>query len=111
MLNFYSLDSNLHQICLRDLSIYFSFKMPVAFRIKSHGLRIRKYIFPEDFRIITAGNTYLIMDQTNFDTSLKHIFKSTIYNLAEDYTKKRMGIEQEDKSKPINLGEINWNAS
>ncbi len=107
MINFYSLSDHLHQICLRDLSIYYSFKMPIAYRISGQGLRTRKNLRKVDLDIITAGHTYMIMHKRNFDANLKRLFKSTIYNLAEDYTKKRMKIEQEEKNQPIYLGELN----
>ena len=107
MINFYSLSDNLHQILIRDLSIYYSFKMPVAYRNKDQGLRVRKGLIKIDFEIITAGHRYLIMHQKNFDSNLERNFKSAIYNLAADFTKERMKIPKDGESKPIYIGELN----
>ena len=107
MINFYLLGTNLYQVCIRDLSIYYSFKMPIAYRVKK-DLKIRRGMnYMDHFYIITAGHTYVETDPNAFDFNLKHLFKQTIYNLAEDYTKDRMNIKQEEKHKPIYIGELN----
>jgi len=106
MINFFRFSDNLHEVCIRDLSIYYSFKMPVAYRING-DLKIRQHMSKRHFEIIIAGREqYVTVERDIFDFNLKHIFKSTIYNLAEDFTKERMGIPQKDKHKPIYIGEL-----
>jgi len=107
MINFFMLTENLNQVCIRDLSIYFSYKMPIAYRVKK-DLRIRRGLHNEKhLDAITAGHYFVITDAEAFDFNLRHIFRSTIYNLAEDYTKERFKIPQEKKNKPIYIGELN----
>jgi hypothetical protein len=79
--------------------------MPIAYRINSF-LKIRKYIIKRHLDMITAGNEHIIVNKDVFDFNLKHIFKSTVYNLAEDYTKDRMNIPQKKKNEPIYIGEL-----
>ena len=105
MINFFRFSDNLHEICIRDLSIYYSFKMPVAYRINGE-LKIRKYISKRHFEIIVAGHEHVTVEKDVFDFNLRYIFKSTIYNLAEDFTKERMGIPQKDKHEPIYIGKM-----
>lgn len=108
MINFYCLEDNLYQVCIRDLSIYYSFKMPIAYRIKK-DLRVRKGLLsPMHINIVTTGQYYVTTDAEVFDFNLKHIFKATIYNLAEDFTKERFSIPQEEKNKPIHIGDMPW---
>ena len=80
--------------------------MPMAYRVKK-DLKVRRGVQMHHMDIITAGHTYVEADPDAFDFNLKHLFKQTIYNLAEDYTKDRMNIKQEEKNKPIYIGELN----
>lgn len=91
--NFYRLAENLHQLCIGDISIYYSYKIPVAYRI-GKDLKISESIVKEHMDILSAGHKPLIMDKNNFNFNLRYYFKSSIYNLAENFTKERLGVSK-----------------
>jgi len=109
MINFYRLDTNVHEICIGGMDIYYSFKNPIAYRTKEHGLRMLEGNYGKTVknhvRIITACNTkeVVFMDRNGFDWAIKDQFKRTIYNMAKQFTLERMGInvsKQRDTGKP-----------
>jgi len=108
MINFYRLAENLHQVCIRDLSIYYSYKIPAAYRV-GKDLRVSESMVKQHFDIITAGHKYLLTNKTKFNFDLKYLFKSTIYNLAEDFTLEKLKIKKVLKTQPIYIGELNVN--
>ena len=79
--------------------------MPIAYRT-GKDLRVRHGIKNNHFNLITAGHSYVTFDPEPFDFNLKHLFKKTIYNLAEDFTKEKFNVEQEEKNQPIYIGEL-----
>lgn len=103
MINFYRLDTNVHEICIGGMDIYYSFKNPVAYRTKEHGLRMCESNIAAHTRVITACNTKkaVLMDKEGFDWAIKDQFKRTIYNMAKQLTLERMGI---NVSKQRNTG-------
>ena len=107
MINFYRLDTNLHEICIGNMDIYFSFKIPIAYRTKQHDLRICGGKHKEHIRIITVCNTKkaMFMDEESFNWEIKDQFKRTIYDMAKQFTLERMGIDvskQRDTGKSRN---------
>lgn len=97
MLNFYCMDTNLFQIRIGGMDIYFSFKMPIAYRSEMHGLRIRKIDSPvmnKHVDIITTCNTKkaVFMNKNEFNWELEDQFKRNIYNMAKKCTLERMGF-------------------
>ena len=93
MINFYCLDTNLHEICIGGMDIYFSFRRPIAYRAKKE-LKICEDGYKEHVRIITVCNTKtaVLIDREGFDWAIKYQFKRTIYNMAKKFTLERMGI-------------------
>jgi len=95
-------------LCIRDLSIYYSYKIPAAYRV-GKDLRVSESMVKQHFDIITAGHKYLLTNKTKFNFDLKYLFKSTIYNLAEDFTLEKLKIKKVLKNQPIYIGELNVN--
>lgn len=107
MINFYRLDTNLHEICIGNMDIYFSFKTPIAYRTKEHGLKICEGKKSDHVRIITVCNTKkaMFIDEEKFNWEIRDQFKRTIYDMAKQFTLERMGInvsKQRNTGKPRN---------
>jgi hypothetical protein len=104
------MDTNLFQIRLGEMDIYFSFKMPIAYRSKQHGLRIREMISVgiqgRHVEIITTCNPAkaVFMNKNNFDWEYKDQLKRTIYDLAKKCTLERMGINVSKQRNPGKSG-------
>ena len=116
MLTFYIMDTNLFQVRLGDMDIYFSFKMPIAYRSKHHGLRMRgcykDYLYNSTIQrhieIITVCNSKeaVFMDKEVFDWEYKDQFKRTIYDLGKQCTLERMGINAGKQRNPGKSGNM-----
>ena len=111
MLTFYHMDTNLYQIRIGDMDIYFSFKMPIAYRSKRHGLRVKEIDGPnakKHIEIITICNTKkpVFMDKDTFKFEIENQFKRTIYDLGKKFTLERMGFNVSQQRNPCKLGNI-----
>lgn len=117
MLTFYCMDTNLFQIRIGAMDIYFSFKMPIAYRSKQHGLRIRgeepnkmcdDITRHKHIEIITVCNQAraMFMDKDNFQWELEDQFKRTIYDLAKKCTLERMGFNVSKQRNTCEPGDL-----
>ena len=108
------MDTNLFQIRIGDMDIYFSFKIPIAYRSKKHGLRIRGKIHPEvvdstlnkHIEIITVCNSKQVVftEEKIFDYEIEDQFKRTIYDLGKKFTLERMGFNVSGQRNSCKLG-------
>jgi len=99
MINFYSLTEDCHQVLIGKMAIYFSFKVPVAYRTKMHGLRVCESRWgprtTSHIEMITLMKKHITMDKDGFNWSMKDQFQRAIWDLGKEFTLKRMGIDNE----------------
>lgn len=111
MINFYCFTENCHQIRLGNLSIYFSFKVPIGYRIKQ-DLWISEHSWgpktEEHIKIITTGHKFVLVEKIRFNYKLEEQFRRTIWDLGKEFTLNRMGINanSKHKRKTKNTGKI-----
>lgn len=96
MIHFYTMTDSLSQLQLGDMAIYYSYKMPIAYRTKSHGLRIRKFghseVVDRDIEMITLNKIYISSDSEIFTYNLNDQMKREILSLAEKIALKGLNL-------------------
>lgn len=94
----YNIVKNLHEVCLGSLSIYYSFKMPVAYRRKREKIVIRDTVDPQHFKEIVVNQPYEKVEMGKFLYGVNRMIEAEIADLYHDTIKIR-GKKQHEKDK------------
>lgn len=101
MISFYSHSDNCYQLRFGNITIYYSFKFPVAYKSTMHGLVIQQDAFNGNWGEITTDHIknilishkkYILSEKEVFDFNLKDQIKRTILQMAKDITCKGLKI-------------------
>jgi len=91
MITFYSYTPDCHKLRFGDITIYYIFKLPFAYRTKSHGLRVRSDALKGHWGMkskkaaeeIIWGNTYVTSEPDAFKYNLEEQAKRAILEMAK----------------------------
>lgn len=101
MIVFYERDVGFHQVEFGNMVIYYSFKMPFAYKTKFHGLRIRRDAFEGHWgeatlnciKILLISNSkYILSSEEVFNYGIDEQFKRTVLEMAKVISKKGLGL-------------------
>lgn len=101
MIRFYERDTGFHQVEFGDMVIYYSFKMPFAYKTKYHGLRIRKDAFEGYWGektshcikiLLISESKYILNSSEVFEYGMNEQFKRTILEMATKVAKRGLGL-------------------
>ena len=103
MINVYNIMPNCIQVCIAKLSIFFSFKIPVAYRSDGNktifvcdnlwGKTTQKHI-----DTFTIGHPYTMIPQVSFKTQLKAAYSKSIIQEAERIRLDLLNINPQEDS-------------
>lgn len=101
MIRFYRYGPDFTQLEFGRMILYYSFKMPFAYKTPEHGLRISKDAFNGNWGSITklhvqelliSQKKYLLSEKEIFKFNMNDQFKRTILKMANDIAKKGLGL-------------------
>lgn len=91
MIQFYSYATDCHQLRFGDIAIYYSFKMPFAYKTKKDTLRVRRDMFVglwgaqvrAHVQLAVGGKKVVLSEKDVFNSTLDEQIKRNILEMAK----------------------------
>jgi hypothetical protein len=82
-INLYQITKNLNEITIGPMGVFFSYKMPVAFRYPTIGICVRDCIDPFHLREVVTNKKYKIFNNGTFFKKLNAYEKKALKKILE----------------------------
>jgi hypothetical protein len=91
-LSLFNIVQDLHEVVFGELSIFYSFKMPVAYRRKKTF--IVREMDPRHLKEVTVTHKHRAVDKNRFIKGLNKAIDAEIVNMAKALSKKNKGAQK-----------------
>lgn len=101
MIKFYCHEDGFNQVEFGNMVIYYSFKMPFAYRTKTSKLKIEEDAFNGKWGyktskfvnlLLLSNSSYILSEKEVFNFNIDDQFKREILQMAKNITKKGFGL-------------------